>query len=46
MTISKNVRLTDEKGTMFADKLLFDISKKTLNIFSSVSKVKANIDLK
>ena len=46
LTISNNVRLTDEKGTMFADKLLFDINKKTLNIFSSVSKVKADIDLK
>ena len=34
LTVSKNVRVIDPKGTMNADKLLFDIEKKTLNIVS------------
>ena len=34
LTISNNVRLTDEKGTMFADKLVFDIKSKSLNVTS------------
>ena len=32
LIVSKNVKITDEKGSMVADKLLFDIKDKTLNI--------------
>ena len=34
LSISENVKIKDIKGTMFADKLLFDIKKKKLNITS------------
>ena len=34
LSISKDVKVNDPKGTMFADKLLFDIKKKTLDIAS------------
>ena len=34
LSISENVKIIDIKGTMFADKLLFDIKKKKLNITS------------
>jgi hypothetical protein len=45
--ISESVKLKDIKGTMFADKLLFDIKKQTLNITSyDEKKVNANINLK
>ena len=45
--ISESVKLKDIKGTMFADKLLFDIKKRTLNITSyDEKKVNANINLK
>ena len=47
LTITKNVKVIDNRGTMFADKLLFDIKKKTLNISSfNNSKVNANVNLK
>ena len=47
LTITKDVKVKDNRGTMFADKLLFDIKKKTLNITSfKNSKVNANINLK
>ena len=47
LTISDQVRVNDSKGTMFADKLLFDIKKKKLNIASfNDNKINANINLK
>jgi len=47
LTISNNVKVSDVRGTMFADKLLFDIKKQTLNIASNNdSKVNASINLK
>ena len=47
LTISDNVKIKDIRGTMFADKLLFDIKKKTLNIASfEDSKINANINIK
>jgi len=47
LTISDNVKIKDIRGTMFADKLLFDIKKKTLNIASfKDSKINANINIK
>ena len=47
LTITNQVRLNDSKGTMFADKLLFDIKKKKLNIASfNDNKINANINLK
>ena len=45
--ISDKVRVKDTRGTMVADKLLFDIKKKTLNIASfNDSKINANVKLK
>ena len=47
LTIADQVRVNDSKGTMFADKLLFDIKKKKLNIASfKDSKINANINFK
>ena len=47
LTITKNVIVKDIRGTMFADKLLFDIKKKKLNISSiNDNKINANINLK
>jgi len=47
LTISGNVKVKDIKGTMFADKLLFDIKKQTLNIASvNDDKINTNINLK
>ena len=47
LTVSKEVVIKDTKGTMFADKLIFDIKKKTLNIASyNNNKIKANVDIK
>ncbi len=47
LTIADQVRVNDSKGTMFADKLLFDIKKKKLNIASfNDNKINANINLK
>ena len=47
LMISNDVKVKDYRGTMFADKLLFDIKKQTLNIASTKdSKVNANINLK
>lgn len=34
LIVSDNVRVIDGKGTMIADKLIFDIKKKTLNVSS------------
>ena len=47
LTITEKVKIDDIKGTMFADKLLFDIKKKTLNIASfNDNKINANVNLK
>ena len=47
LSISGKVKVIDAKGTMFADKLLFDIKKKKLNIASfNDNKINANINLK
>ena len=47
LMISNNVKVMDYRGTMFADKLFFDIKKQTLNIASTKDgKVNANINLK
>jgi lipopolysaccharide export system protein LptA len=47
LTISNNVKIKDIKGTMVADKLLFDIKKQKLNIASfNNGKINANINLK
>ena len=46
-TISEKVKISDARGTMIADKLLFDIKKQTLNIASfKDDKINANINLK
>ena len=42
----KEVKVIDERGTVFADKLFFDIKKQTLDISSfNKSKVNANLNL-
>ncbi len=47
LMISNNVKVKDYRGTMFADKLFFDIKKQTLNIASTKDgKVNANVNLK
>ena len=47
LIISEEVEINDVQGTIFADKLLFDIKKQTLNIASfENNKINANIDLK
>ena len=47
LMISDKVKVKDTRGTMVADKLLFDIKKKTLNIASfNDSKINANVKLK
>ena len=46
LTISNQVKLVDSKGTMYADKLFFDIESKKLNISSLKNgKINANINL-
>ena len=47
LTISKKVKVKDNKGTLFADKLLFDIENQNLDIVAfDKNKVNANISLK
>ena len=47
LSISGKVKIEDSKGTMFADKLLFDIKKHKLNITSfNDDKINANLNLK
>ena len=47
LIISDNVKVKDEKGTLFADQLIFDIKKQNLNIVAfEKNKVNANINLK
>ena len=47
LMISNEVKVNDYRGTMFADKLFFDIKKPTLNITSTKNgNVNANVNLK
>ena len=47
LIISEKVKIKDKRGTMVADKLLFDIKKQTLNIASNKnSKINADINIK
>ena len=47
LVISDNVKISDSRGTIVADKLYFDIKKQTLNIASfDDKKINANIKLK
>ena len=47
LMISNNVKIKDYRGTMFADKLFFDIKKQTLKIAAfEDNKINANINLK
>ena len=46
LIISDNVRISDLRGTIQAQKLLFDLEKKTLDISSDESKINADIILK
>jgi len=47
LTISEEVKINDIRGTIVADKLLFDIKKETLNIASfNDGKINANVNLK
>ena len=47
LMISNEVKVKDYRGTMFADKLFFDIKKQKLNIASTKNgKVNANVNLK
>ena len=46
ITITKDVKINDPRGNLFADKLLFDIKNQNLNITSfKNSKINANINL-
>ena len=46
LTISNKVKIKDSRGTMVADKLIFDIKKQTLNIASfKDDKINANIKI-
>ena len=45
--ISNNVKINDSRGSMFAEKLIFDIEKNKLNIKANDNKnIKANINYK
>lgn len=47
LTVSDNVKIIDTKGTIFADKLTFDIENKTLNITSlNENTIKSKINYK
>ena len=47
LTISENVKIHDIKGTVIADKLLFDVKKQKLNIASfNNGKINAKVNLK
>jgi lipopolysaccharide assembly outer membrane protein LptD (OstA) len=46
LTISENVKVDDIRGNLVADKLLFDITKKKLDITSfNNGKINANVNL-
>ncbi len=47
LIISEKVKLEDKQGTIFADRLLFDIKKQTLNVKAfKDNKINGNINLK
>lgn len=46
LEVSENVRVNDSRGTMTADKLFFDLKKKTLDISSYKNTVNTNLNLK
>ncbi len=47
LTISQKVKIDDEKGTMYADEILFDIKNQTVDISTfEENKINANIKLK
>ena len=47
LTISEDVIVSDKRGSIIADKLLFDIKKQNLNIISfNDSKINAKINIK
>ena len=47
LTISQKVKIDDEMGTMYADKILFDIKNQTVDISTfEENKINANIKLK
>ena len=47
LSVSNNVKIIDSKGTIFADKLTFDIKNKTLNITSlNENTIKSKINYK
>ena len=47
VVVSRDVKIIDKRGTMFAEKLLFDIKEETLKITSEKNeKIKTNIKLK
>ena len=47
LTISQKVKIDDKKGTMYADKILFDIKNQTVDISTfEENKINANIKLK
>ena len=47
LMISNEIKVKDYRGTMFADKLFFDIKKQTLNIAATKNgNVNANVNLK
>ena len=47
LIVSEKVELHDKRGTMFADKLVFDIKKQTLNVRAlKDNKINANIKMK
>ena len=47
LIISEDVKVNGDKGIIFADKLIFDIKEKTLDITSEENKnVNANVNIK
>ena len=47
LTVSEKVKIIDSKGSVFADKLVFDLNTKKLNIISDAENViKSNIKIK
>ena len=47
LSVSDNVKIIDSKGTIYADKLTFDIKNKTLNITSlNENTIKSKINYK
>ncbi len=47
LTISEDVKINSENGIIFADKLIFDIKQKTLDIMAKKNeKINANVNIK